>query len=410
MKTIIPDTNALINYPEILDNAEFDYIILDCVLRELNKLEIKKFDRELQYKLRITKKILNKLIVEQKSKHIKFYEAKDLTPYEACEYVDDVIVRCAEKLSETIPNIEVITDDTLLKIKLQLTNVGIVDITEDLIYYDKFDPIYTIKDNEANLELLSTIYQENDLPRDSKARNKNYITIVDSNNKPKDLLKYSNEFGIEPINYKMIRGTHNLEVIQPRNIRQKFAFDLLQDRSKLIKLITGGQGSGKTFMMVNHAVDRMVKENKKIVWIRNNVDVRGVRELGALPGDTFDKILPYTKVIIDILGQEKFDEYYSKGLIEIEHLGFVRGRSFENAIILCSEAQNLSREHIKLLLGRTGADSEIWFDGDSLQSDINNLSGLKALDSLQGQRVFGKVELNEIERSQVARIAETMLV
>ena len=199
--------------------------------------------------------------------------------------------------------------------------------------------------------------------------------------------------------------------INPRNIQQKLFFDLLQNRDIPVKLARGQYGSGKTFLALVHAFN-LIKWHKfdKIVFVRNNVEVYGSQKLGALPGEQEDKLLPFLMPLADILGDvEALREQIEEGTIEPEHLGFIRGRSFKNSIILVDEAENLTTDNVKLILGRVGEGSELWFLGDESQTDsdiFRKNSGIASLiHSLKGDPHFGTVELQKSERSAVAQLA-----
>lgn len=99
-------------------------------------------------------------------------------------------------------------------------------------------------------------------------------------------------------------------------------------------------------------------------------------------------------------------------LLEIEHLGYMRGRDIKNSIILVSEAENLTKEHVQLLIGRVAEGSQIWFDGDLKQTDstvFEKYSGIKAMvEKLKGNSLFGYVHLKKSERSETARLADLL--
>ena len=87
-------------------------------------------------------------------------------------------------------------------------------------------------------------------------------------------------------------------------------------------------------------------------------------ELGIMPGEIYDKILPYLGTLIDIIGQQQVIQLYENGQLEILPMSIARGRSFEKSIILVNEAQNLTEDHVKLLIARCGEGTRIFFDGD----------------------------------------------
>jgi phosphate starvation-inducible PhoH-like protein len=148
----------------------------------------------------------------------------------------------------------------------------------------------------------------------------------------------------------------------------------------------------------------------KIVYVPNNSIVENSRELGILPGETIDKELAYMGPILDIVGEIRAREMVMKGQIEVVPLAVMRGRSFANSIVLVNEAQNLTTEHVKLLIARCGEGTRIFFDGDIKQSDshvFKNKNGLKLLlhlsESPEYAPIFGTVKLNSIERSKTAQ-------
>lgn len=202
--------------------------------------------------------------------------------------------------------------------------------------------------------------------------------------------------------------------ITPKNIEQQCAFDLLASEDITLKLLTGTWGCGKTFLLVAAALDALSKKKfKKIVWIRNNIEVKDTRDLGALPGDINEKLLPYLGPFIDHVGsKEKVLRMIETGQLEVEPLQTLRGRNIEDAIIMCSEAENLTKEHIQLLIARVAEGSNLWMDGDWSQRDRVSFEKSKGLevtiDRLKGEHLFGYVHLVKGERSETASLADKL--
>lgn len=122
----------------------------------------------------------------------------------------------------------------------------------------------------------------------------------------------------------------------------------------------------KDILMSSVAVDLLERQKfEKIVWVRNNIEVKNSKPIGFLPGSNDEKLLPYAMPLADHLGGIDGLQYMiSAGQIEIVHLGFIRGRDIKNSIIMCSEAENLTKEHVQLLLGRVAEGSALWLNGD----------------------------------------------
>ena len=239
-----------------------------------------------------------------------------------------------------------------------------------------------------------------------------YVYIVSPSTENYDILKWS-DGQYKKLAYKTINNNF-VDKIKPRNIQQQMAFDLLQSKTETIKVITGRFGSGKTFLMVANAL-QAIHDNKfeKIVWVRNNVGVKDTKDIGALPGNTIDKIFPYVMPLADhVGGVDGIEMLMRQGKLEVQHLGFIRGRDIKNSIILCSEAENLTKQHVQLLIGRVGEGSSLWLDGDFKQVDskiFEENSGLNiAIDKLKGNKLFGFVHLEKSERSETAALADLL--
>lgn len=202
--------------------------------------------------------------------------------------------------------------------------------------------------------------------------------------------------------------------IKPRNIQQAMAVDMLHNEGITVKSIAGRFGSGKTFLMCGSAIE-MLESNKfdKIIFIRNNIEVKNTKPIGHLPGENDDKLWPFAAPLADhVGGEEGLRRLISYGKVELAHLGFIRGRDIKRSIIFCTEAENLTKEHIQLLISRVGDGSTIWFDGDLKQRDaevfVKN-SGMEiAVERLAGHPKFGHVKLVKSERSETAAMADLL--
>lgn len=204
------------------------------------------------------------------------------------------------------------------------------------------------------------------------------------------------------------------EIIAPRNHYQAFAIDLLLNRDVPVKLLRGVYGSGKDLLMTAAAI-AAVKQGQfeRIVFIRPNVTVANVPDIGYLPGDADEKLAWTLGPIEDnVGGAERLKTLLSKGTISPIPLAFIRGRSFNNSIVYVTEGQNMTTEIVKLLLGRVGSNSELWINGDSHQSDkrvFEQDNGLDHMvDCLAGNDLFGYVYLPITERSDVANLANLL--
>ena len=203
------------------------------------------------------------------------------------------------------------------------------------------------------------------------------------------------------------------KVIFPRNDEQICAIDMLLDESKTIKLLTGSWGTGKTMLLVSAALNMLNRGRyDRIIWIRNNIDVKDTKDIGALPGEAIEKLLPYLGPFIDHVGEDEVTSMISNGRLMVEPLQFLRGRNFENSIIMCSEAENLTKEHIQLIIARAAEGSIVMFDADNRQRDkaiFEKSQGVETMiERFKGNKLFGYVHLVKGERSETAAMADLL--
>jgi len=239
-----------------------------------------------------------------------------------------------------------------------------------------------------------------------------YLVIKNETGEIVDKLRWRGD-KYTPVVFKDIKN-EIMGVIKPRNPQQTLAIDMLYNKDITIKALTGKFGTGKDFLMISTALD-LINSGKfeKLVWVRNMIPVKNTKEIGFLPGDAKTKMLPYALILADHMGGiDGLSFQMSQGRVEIENLGAIRGRSFQNTIIICSEAENMTKEHIQLLIGRVGNGSSLWLNGDYRQIDAKvferNNGLLKAIDKLKGHPRFGYVKLLKNERSETAAMADLL--
>lgn len=199
--------------------------------------------------------------------------------------------------------------------------------------------------------------------------------------------------------------------IKPRNDQQELTVDLLLDPDTKIKVIKGVYGSGKDYLMLSAAL-QLIEKNKfdKIVFVRPNVSVRGLPDIGALPGTADEKLSWTLAPLYDkVGGEEGVALMLQHKILESVPLLFIRGRSFENSIIYVTEGQNMTTEIAKLVIGRIGEGSELWINADTHQTDkkmFDEDNGVqKMIERLSGNPLFGYVYMPKTERSSVAELA-----
>jgi len=211
--------------------------------------------------------------------------------------------------------------------------------------------------------------------------------------------------------------------ITARNKEQKFAFDLLMDDSVQVVTLVGGAGTGKTLLALAAGLEKVVQERAYRRFLIMRPIVPMGEDLGYLPGSKDEKLRPWMAPIFDNfehLFQANEDcsnimsELTERGLIEMETLTYIRGRSIPNQFILCDEAQNLTPNMIKTLVTRVGEETKLIFTGDPEQIDHPYLdassNGLTYLvERFKEESITGHVTLSKGERSGVAELGARLL-
>ena len=265
-----------------------------------------------------------------------------------------------------------------------------------------------IRDLKLNSEELAQFYQGDYSIRDLFENQ--YVFIRDETDKIVD--KFFWRAGhLERVPFLTIKNDF-CGTIKPRNPYQECAIHMLNDRKAPVKVFTSVYGGGKDFLMSAQALSLIEKGVfEKLVYIRPNVSLGDIPDIGYLKGDEFAKLSWTLAPLWDKFGgRETVEEMCQNNQIELVPLPHIRGRSFNNALVYVSEAQNITREIARLIISRIGENSEIWYNGDYRQVDRRMYdadNGLRAtIDSLAGNSLFEMVYSPITERSMVARLAE----
>ena len=188
-------------------------------------------------------------------------------------------------------------------------------------------------------------------------------------------------------------------------------------RNNEITIVSGLPGTGKTYIACAEAL-KLIKSRskyKKILLVKSVTQLKG-EELGHLPGDIQEKFDPYMGSFVDnfekLIGETMTRKLRELGLINIQPLAFVRGRSIDNTIIIVDESQNISIDNMRTLMTRIGDNSKMVILGDVKQKDIRNKkdSSLEIIiDKFKDISNFGCIELrnpDDVVRNPIIKIIE----
>lgn len=386
----ILDSNILLDFPQVIVNEE-DIVITTDVLKELDGLKLSS-NSETAFKARraavVISKNLERIIFnpELENENMK---------------VDDKLLKLAAKYNGIL-----ITNDVYLKVKCLISKVktkgyGGTEEYSGILYWD-----IELDENKYNADLEKLLESKTTM-----GTNENQYIIVRDLATKEILSIVQNRNGEikEVIPYEITNGWINK--IYPRNPEQRCLFNILQQKDISIVYAGGQFGTGKSFILNNYAISQLEKGKiSKIIYVPNNAYTANTVDLGALPGDLLDKTIGQIGPLIDLVGIDQIKDWMNTEQLEVVPIQFIRGRSFSDSIIIVNEAQNLTEDHIKLLLARVGENSRIFFDGDYKQTDspiFKNKNGLKLLLELRKSPVFSKifatVKLKTIERSLTAQ-------
>jgi PhoH-like ATPase len=336
---------------------------------------------------------------------------------------DHRILAIAEYVSEKKKPLQVILVSKDINLRMKAKSLGIMaqDYTTDKVadLEEIHRDIETI--NSIDDLLISKFYESHDgIPiEEFKLKPKAHQYYILKGQKSSALAHF------DPITKMMQRvEKHKTYGIEPRNAEQTFSIDALNRPEIQLIALTGKAGTGKTLLALASALHQEKKFNQ-ILLARPIVPLAN-REMGFLPGDVKEKILPYMQPLFDNLSVIK-NQYkaQSKEYMQIEEmlkneklvlspLAYIRGRSLSNSFFIVDEAQNLTPHEIKTIITRAGEGTKMVFTGDIHQIDSPYLdmksNGLSYLaDRMKGQDIFAHVNLVKGERSYLAELASNLL-
>jgi PhoH-like ATPase len=214
--------------------------------------------------------------------------------------------------------------------------------------------------------------------------------------------------------------------VRPRNKEQHFALDILLDDSVKLVTLAGKAGTGKTLLAIAAGLRKTSDEEAyQRLLVSRPVFPMG-KDIGFLPGDVEEKLKPWMQPIFDNVeylfgysrrkrqGMRGYQELINLGILEIEPLTYIRGRSIPNQYIIIDEAQNLSPHEVKTILTRAGENSKVVLTGDPYQIDnpfVDSASnGLSCIvERFKGEAIAGHIMLVKGERSPLAELAANIL-
>ena len=334
---------------------------------------------------------------------------------------DNRILSTALALQKQHPRakVELITKDINLRIKADVVGVFARDYEPDPKSNEDLYEGYT--EVQVSPQQIDQFYRDKRLVVDVKLIANQYVIMKDATQPTHSAVgRFSDK---EKAVVPLISLTSGVWGIQARNVEQAFALDsLLNDEILLVSLV-GKAGTGKTMLAIAAGLHKTLEDGRyQRLLVSRPIFPMG-RDIGYLPGDIEQKLNPWMQPIFDnvefLMGADKkaagrAQELINQGMLNIEPLTYIRGRSIPKQYLIVDEAQNLTPHEIKTIITRAGRETKVILTGDIYQIDNPYVdaanSGLTyAVDRFKGHAIAAHVTLEKGERSELAELAANIL-
>ena len=443
-KIFILDTNVLIHDPEAMFSFDDNDVYLPIyVIEEIDKL--KEYSDRVGKSARETSRNIEKLKKEEKNSNLSLLKGLKNSTGGTFRIVlgENDIVNIPDSLNKNLTDNKIIgqalriknenkkrkvilvSKDMNVRIKANVLGMETVDYVKDQIDINQLYEGW--KEIEVSNDLFSLV---------EKAPIINWNLVLKEEPKANELIRFKNSNKEILTIYKKEREKLEKQVfadtkvwgVFARNTEQKQAMELLMDeRIKLVTLV-GKAGTGKTLLAIATALEQVVERKlyKKIFIARPIVPMGN--DIGFLPGTEKEKMQPWMLPIYDNIeflasnkSQTSSNEaekvvagLESLGLLKVEPLTYIRGRSIPQGFIIIDEAQNLTPHEVKTIITRVGKDTKIVFTGDPDQIDNPyldaNSNGLAYIaEKMKNEILVGHIRLVKGERSEISELASRLL-
>ena len=436
-KTYILDTNVLIHDPNALFNFEDNNIILPIyVVEEIDKL--KRSEGEKGRNARVTARTIDELrkngslfkgVTLPKGGTFRVEikgDYKNLPSFLQKDVMDNRILAVVIELSKEInEKVILVTKDINMRIKADALDIPVEDYETDTVSIDELYKGYA-----------EIIVNDEDYKKYIKSGKLKIDELYKGEVYPNECFKVKCEdrehLGIYNIDKKRIEKLTYADIelwgIRAKNSEQSFAVELLMNPEIQVVTLVGQAGTGKTLLALAAALEQVVERSiyKKIFVARPIIPMG--KDLGYLPGGEKEKLRPWVQPIYDNFdfltsnkgsedrksGEKAIFGLEAMGLLKVEALTYIRGRSIPKGLLIIDEAQNLTPHEVKTIVTRAGEDTKIIFTGDPYQIDNPyldaNSNGLTYLaEKFKNEKISGHVTLEKGERSALAELAAKLL-
>jgi PhoH-like ATPase len=440
-KVFVLDTNVLLHDPAALFRFEDNNVVLPItIIEELDRF--KKLTEMTGRNARYVSRTLDEL--RQKGQLIEGIPLpkggllkvslchqetlKELPVELEGDQNDNAILAVALELKrQSDHDVVLVSKDTNLRIKADVLGLAAEDYETDKV---DIGDLYTgTADVYVNAEDISQLFKQNAITLEGSFYPNQALTLIDNVNPTHTALAVvaGNSGKIVPLTKLPHQG---ISRIHARNREQQFALDLLlRDAISLVTLV-GKAGTGKTLLAIAAGLHKVADERiySRLLIARPVIPMG--KDIGYLPGDIKEKLTPWMQPLYDnfdlifgtppVNGQQAahwrhgHEELMERGLLQIEPLTYIRGRTIPKQFLIVDEAQNLTPHEVKTILTRAGEDTKIVLTGDPDQIDNPYVdaasNGLTyVIERFKQEAIAAHISLYQGERSELADRAAVLL-
>ena len=436
-KTYVLDTNVLLHEPEAMFRFQDNKVLLPItVIEEIDRF--KKEQSETGRNARQVSRILDGLrggptLVEGVSLQdggqlqVRIYHERSmrhLPPELQVDRGDNRILAVAMEAKEGAEGpVILVTKDTNLRIKADAIGLEAQDYESDKV---SIDELYSgTAEITVSKSQVDTFYGQDYLDIEGEFRPNQFVTLVEEGN-PSHTAIGRYHAPLQRIVPLIRPPKDGVWGIHPRNREQQFTLDLLLNEDIELVTLVGKAGTGKTLLAIAAGLYNVTEEERYGRLLVSRPVFPLGRDIGFLPGDLEEKLAPWMQPIFDNVelllssvderGKRKrgYRELVDMGILEIEALTYIRGRSIPKQYMIVDEAQNLTPHEIKTIVSRAGEGTKIVLTGDPYQIDNpyvdSSSNGLTyVVEKFKDEKIAGHVTLFKGERSCLAELAANLL-
>ena len=425
MKKFILDTSVLLYHEDSIHGFPDQEVILPIeVLEELDTFKTR--DDSKGNAARYINRFLDELrqqgslkegVKLQNGQIIKVCLDSDLSvlPSGFDNTYDNKIISVAYKELKSGADVAIISRDINFRVKCDALGIPAENYSKDKAKIDRREAYTGVQVRNILSDEMADFYKDGEVDLDEEFYPNEFLVLKHDNQSALGIHKNGM---VKKLTMTSKKG-FSAQGITPRNKEQTFALEALLDPDCHMVTLTGKAGCGKTLLAVAAAVHMLQDGRYKKIIVSRPVQSLS-SDIGFLPGTKFEKMEPWIQPMVDNFkivfqnGESYFNLMMEKGIIEVEALSYIRGRSLPNTIFILDEAQNITYQEAKAVLTRMGEGSKLIMLGDLEQIDAPHLdsttSGLGAIaEKFKDFELSSHITLLKGERSKLATYAAKIL-